>query len=336
LRIDGLNAGYASALFEQYLENPAAVPTEWRALFESGASELVATHPGLARLVELLREDGNGHVAAPAPPAPVAEPAPPAPAPVAAASEPWAVETEARPVAAPDETLLAAVAAAMALVTAHRTHGHLAARLDPLGSEPVGDPALEPERREPKLTEELQELIPAEILGVHVPGDTLADVLPQLRDVYCGTSAYEIEHISDHEQRVWLRTMIESRGGESIKGTVIHDEELIELGRAVTETLGVRGPCTVQAFRDPEIGLGITDVNTRFGGAFPAPMYAALPGRTYPELIVRMARGERVEPHVGEFRHDHTFTRWYWQLELDDQLQPTGRDIVDGGPRVPR
>ena len=92
------------------------------------------------------------------------------------------------------------------------------------------------------------------------------------------------------------RTMIESRGGESIKGTVIHDEELIDLGRRVGEALGVRGPCTVQAFRDPEIGLGITDVNTRFGGAFPAPMYAALPGRTYPELIVRMARGERVEP----------------------------------------
>lgn len=132
------------------------------------------------------------------------------------------------------------------------------------------------------------------------------------------------------------RTMIESRGGESIKGTVIHDEELIELGRNVTETLGVRGPCTVQAFRDPEIGLGITDVNTRFGGAFPAPMYAALPGRTYPELIVRMAGGEKIEPHVGEFNHGHTFTRWYWQLELDEQKHPTGRDIVPDGPRPPR
>jgi carbamoyl-phosphate synthase large subunit len=32
----------------------------------------------------------------------------------------------------------------------------------------------------------------------------------------------------------------------------------------------------------PEIGLGITDVNTRFGGAFPAPMYAALPGGPTP------------------------------------------------------
>src|SRR3712207_1448224 len=131
------------------------------------------------------------------------------------------------------------------------------------------------------------------------------------------------------------RTMIESRGGESIKGTVIADPELVELGARVAEALGVRGPCTVQAFRDPEVGLGITDVNTRFGGAFPAPMYAALPGRTYPELIVRMASGERVEPHVGEFRHGHTFTRWYWQTELDEALRPTGRDIVDGGPRKP-
>ncbi len=133
------------------------------------------------------------------------------------------------------------------------------------------------------------------------------------------------------------RTMIESRGGESIKGTVIADGELIDLGRQVVEALGVRGPCTVQVFRDREIGLGITDVNTRFGGAFPAPVYAALPGRTYPELIVRMARGEEIEPHVGEFRAGVTFTRYFWQLELDEQLRPTGRDIVDPpGPPAPR
>jgi carbamoyl-phosphate synthase large subunit len=124
------------------------------------------------------------------------------------------------------------------------------------------------------------------------------------------------------------RTMLESRGGESIKGQVIHDEELIDLGRRVMEALRVAGPATIQVFRDPEIGLGITDVNARFGGAFPAPVYAALPGRTYPELIVRIAGGERVEAHVGEFRSGMTFTRYYWQLELDAELQPTGRDIV--------
>jgi carbamoyl-phosphate synthase large subunit len=151
---------------------------------------------------------------------------------------------------------------------------------------------------------------------------------------------FSIDCLSDLDGRCLNaipRTMIESRGGESIKGTVIADPELVQLGRRVVEALGVRGPCTVQVFRDREIGLGITDVNTRFGGAFPAPMYAALPGRTYPELIARMAAGERIEPHVGEFRAGVTFTRYFWQLELDEQLQPTGRDIVEPpGPPAPR
>jgi len=132
------------------------------------------------------------------------------------------------------------------------------------------------------------------------------------------------------------RTMLESRGGESIKGEVIYDDELIELGRRAMEALRVAGPATIQVFRDPDVGIGITDVNTRFGGAFPAPVYAALDGRSYPELIVRMAGRERIEPHVGEFRHGMTFTRYYWQLELDRELQPTGREIVPGGPPPPR
>ncbi len=128
------------------------------------------------------------------------------------------------------------------------------------------------------------------------------------------------------------RTMIESRGGESIKGQVIRDEELIELGRTAMEAFAVCGPATIQVFRDPDIGLAITDVNTRFGGAFPAPAYAALPGRTYPELIVRLAEGEAIEAHVGSFRAGMTFTRYYSQIELDEQLRPTGRDIIPAHP----
>ncbi|HEY8842597.1 MAG TPA: thiamine pyrophosphate-dependent enzyme, partial [Gaiellaceae bacterium] len=184
--VDALNAGYASALLEEYLENPEAVPAEWRELFESGDSPLVASLPGLARLLERLGGNGNG--------SPVAAARPEAPA------EP----------AAPDNLLLGGVAAAMALVKAHRMHGHLAAHLDPLGSEPPGDPALEAERLIPPLTPELQARIPASLLRLYVPGETLADALPLLRETYCGTSAYEIEHISDHEERVWLRQAIES------------------------------------------------------------------------------------------------------------------------------
>jgi 2-oxoglutarate dehydrogenase E1 component len=178
---DGLNLGYASDLLEDYLLDPASVPPEWRAIFENGGLSTLVAVPGLEQLL------GRENTAA------------------AAARQ-----------AAVDGTLLDAVAAATALVRSIRTHGHLAARLDPLGSEPAGDPALEPLYFDPMLDEDLQERVPASVLRVFVPGANLREVLPYLRDTYCGTLAYQIEHISDHEQRVWLHRAIESgrfRGG---------------------------------------------------------------------------------------------------------------------------
>src|SRR6266516_3146044 len=191
--VDGLNTGYAALVLEQYLDNPNAVPEEWRLLFESAPEELLRSQPGLARLLERLdRNGGNGQAS-------VAEP-PPAPLPApAAVSKPTV-----------DEELVGGVAAAMSLVKAHRMHGHLAARIDPLGSEPPGDPALEPERLIPKLTPELMARIPARLLRLYVEGETLADAYPRLQETYCGPIAYEIEHIADHEERVWLRQAIES------------------------------------------------------------------------------------------------------------------------------
>ncbi|HWF34989.1 MAG TPA: 2-oxo acid dehydrogenase subunit E2, partial [Solirubrobacteraceae bacterium] len=139
---------------------------------------------------------------------------PPPPAPAAAA----AAAATARPTSSPSgelasdreavAELLQAVQAATSLLKAHRTHGHLAAHLDPLGSAPEGDPALDPEQLD--LTPELMARIPAHILRMYVPGATLADALPHLRETYCGPIAYEIEHIASHEQRLWLRERIES------------------------------------------------------------------------------------------------------------------------------
>jgi len=181
--VDALNAGFAGQLLEQYLENPSSVPEEWRSLFEAADNgELLGLQPGLVRLLERRT---NGAAA----PAETVEKAPPA---------------------AVDEELLEGVAAAVALVKAYRTHGHLAARLDPLGSEPPGDPSLEPERMDTKLTPELQARIPARLLRTYVEGETLAEALPRLQETYCETIAYEVEHISDLEERVWLREAIES------------------------------------------------------------------------------------------------------------------------------
>ncbi|HEX3294296.1 MAG TPA: multifunctional oxoglutarate decarboxylase/oxoglutarate dehydrogenase thiamine pyrophosphate-binding subunit/dihydrolipoyllysine-residue succinyltransferase subunit [Solirubrobacterales bacterium] len=110
--------------------------------------------------------------------------------------------------AKPNAELLQAVQAATSLLKAYRTHGHLAARLDPLGSEPKGDPALQPENV--NLTPELMSQVPAEILRIGVEGETLLEALPRMREAYCGTIAYQIEHLSSHQQRMWLRDMIET------------------------------------------------------------------------------------------------------------------------------
>jgi 2-oxoglutarate dehydrogenase E1 component len=119
---------------------------------------------------------------------------------------PAAKREEAAGPVAPD--MLYHVAAAMALVKAFRMHGHLAAQLDPLGTPPIGDPALDPGPL--GLTPEVMAAIPSKVLRIAVPGRTLAEALPYLQATYCGTMAYEIEHISTHEERVWLREKIES------------------------------------------------------------------------------------------------------------------------------
>jgi 2-oxoglutarate dehydrogenase E1 component len=144
--------------------------------------------------------------------APAPAPAAPAPATTAAGAD--------------TEELMQAVQAATSLLKAHRTHGHLAARLDPLGREPEGDPALDPAPL--GLTPELMAKIPAHILRMYVPGANLAEALPHLRETYCGPIAYEIEHISSHRQRLWLREAIEAG---RYRKPLTHDEQKALLKR---------------------------------------------------------------------------------------------------------
>jgi carbamoyl-phosphate synthase large subunit len=110
------------------------------------------------------------------------------------------------------------------------------------------------------------------------------------------------------------RTMIESKGGESIKGMSIKDWELIEHGRLVAEALGIRGPANIQCFREADGSLPVTDVNPRFGGAFPLPLAA---GSRYPELALALAAGERPEPRLGDFREGVVGTRFFSHVCLE-------------------
>jgi len=141
-------------------------------------------------------------------------------------------------------------------------------------------------------------------------------------DVFCDTESRCLNAIP--------RTMIQSKGGESIKGMTIKDTELIEHGCRVAEAIGIVGPANIQCFREPDGSLPVTDVNPRFGGAFPLPRAA---GSRYPELAIALANGERPEPRVGEFREGVFMTRFFSHLSLtedgDGLLVPYAEEMPD-------
>ncbi len=103
------------------------------------------------------------------------------------------------------------------------------------------------------------------------------------------------------------RAMYQSKGGEQIKGETLDDPQLVDLAADVIEGIGLVGPCTIQCFREDGRILGITDINTRFGGGFPLPLAA---GGDYPFLILAMAAGEDVAPRLGTHRAGVVMTRF--------------------------
>jgi carbamoyl-phosphate synthase large subunit len=127
-------------------------------------------------------------------------------------------------------------------------------------------------------------------------------------DVFCDLDGRCLEAVP--------RTMIESKGGESIKGMTIKDADLIAFGARVSEALPIIGPANVQCFREPDGELQVTDVNPRFGGGFPLPTAA---GSRYPELALALAAGEQLEPRLGAFRAGVVMTRFFSEVILEER-----------------
>ena len=178
--LSGGNAPYVEALYEQYLQDPASVPQAWADYFrklQSGARE-TARGPIEAEL--LARAHGPRASAAPA-----------------ASGSMDAVAAEKQ-------------AAVIRLIGGYRSRGHLHAKLDPLGLTPLPEV--------PDLALEFHGLGLADMdtvfSTVSLAGpdrQPLRDIWQKLQQVYCSTIGFEFGHVSNSDERLWLKSRIEGQ-----------------------------------------------------------------------------------------------------------------------------
>src|SRR5713226_5230149 len=100
------------------------------------------------------------------------------------------------------------IVAASELAHAIRSRGHLGAHLDPLGSEPLGDPALLTETHDIN-NEDLAQLPPDVVGGHSAEGARNAlEAIAALRAMYSGTISYEFDQVKSPVERNWLRDAV--------------------------------------------------------------------------------------------------------------------------------
>ncbi len=187
----GPNAGYVLELYEQYAQDPALVDAATRAVFDTWAS-----------------------------------------APVEAAQESYVAAQPANYAVTVGEATLPGVShivAASALAHSIRERGHLGAQLDPLGREPLGDPALLPETH--GLSNEDLVQLPPSVVGGHAAenASNALEAVNALRSMYSGTISYEFDQVKSAEERRWLRDAVGLRLYHSTLGAVEARKLLVRL-----------------------------------------------------------------------------------------------------------
>lgn len=123
---------------------------------------------------------------------------------------------------------------------------------------------------------------------------------------------YTVDTLSDFEGRFLgavPRLRIETKSGVSVKGKTVHMPEVVELVRAVAESLPIYGPSNIQCFRRRDGSFVVSEVNPRFAAAVALSIAA---GFNSPMLLLKLARGEKVEPSSVSVRYNMTMLR-YWE-----------------------
>ena len=94
------------------------------------------------------------------------------------------------------------------LIRAYRIRGHLIANLDPLNLQTKEEhPELKPETYGFKNDDYSRKIFLDGVLGLQYA--TLKEILQILKKTYCSTIGYEFIHMSDQDEKSWVRNRIE-------------------------------------------------------------------------------------------------------------------------------
>ncbi|PSB01128.1 ATP-grasp domain-containing protein [Merismopedia glauca] len=100
------------------------------------------------------------------------------------------------------------------------------------------------------------------------------------------------------------------RSGETDQAEICDRPDLIDIGIRLGTALGKLGhvgPLDVD-FLDNSQDLFAIDLNPRFGGGYPI---SHLAGGNFPELILRIAKGEKVNSQIGNYQTDIVMMKEY-------------------------
>src|SRR5690554_1592053 len=179
----GGNAAYVEELFELFLDDPGAVPAEWRELFEQ-----LPQGPGLdvkhSEIRDQFREAAKNKLKQ------------------TGASSLNAEEAEKQ-------------VRVLQLINAYRFRGHQHAQLDPLGlwkQETVADLSLEYHNLS---KDDLNTEFNVGSLVIGKDTAKLGDIHKALENIYCGSIGAEYMHIVSTEEKRWIQQRLESQIGRA-------------------------------------------------------------------------------------------------------------------------
>ena len=104
------------------------------------------------------------------------------------------------------------------------------------------------------------------------------------------------------------RSRLETRAGETSKGTTVKNPALIAAAKYVVESLpGAIGCITVQCFLQPDGEIILIEINPRFGGGYPLSYRA---GADFPLWLLQLCAGKQPQVAIDEWEDGLSMLRY--------------------------